>query len=47
MTSLVIFNIIIVIIAFFFGIALWKGANAKKAPHAKDKRIENPFQYDK
>jgi uncharacterized membrane protein len=46
MTSLIVFNIIIVIIAIFFAIALWKGANTKRATAAKDKRVENSISKE-
>jgi hypothetical protein len=39
--SLIIFNMIIVIIAILFGIALWKGANAKRPAQTADGNGEN------
>jgi uncharacterized membrane protein YqiK len=46
MTSLIVFNIIIVIIAIFFGIALWKGANAKRAAHTEGGSVDNSTSKD-
>jgi uncharacterized membrane protein len=45
--SLIIFNMIIVIIAIFFGIALWKGANAKRPAQTADGNAENSVSKER